>query len=34
MDIYEKALAPFTKDRGIDWEVQIEDCDVSYSVYV
>jgi hypothetical protein len=31
MDVYEKALEPFTKGRGIDWEVQIEECDVSYS---
>lgn len=29
MDLYEKALEPFTKDRGIDWEIQIEECDVS-----
>jgi hypothetical protein len=28
MDRYETALAPFTKARGIDWEVQITDCDV------
>jgi len=27
MDVYEKALEPFTKGRGIDWEVQIEECD-------
>ncbi|KAJ6526820.1 putative oxalocrotonate tautomerase enzyme-domain-containing protein [Mycena capillaripes] len=27
MDRYEAALAPFTKARGIDWEVQIVDCD-------
>ncbi|KAF7337363.1 Tautomerase-3 domain-containing protein [Mycena sanguinolenta] len=27
MDRYETALAPFTKARGIDWEVQITDCD-------
>ncbi|KAJ7763190.1 putative oxalocrotonate tautomerase [Mycena maculata] len=26
---YEPALEPFTKGRGIDWEVQITDCDVS-----
>lgn len=30
MDVYEKALEPFTKDRGIDWEVQVEECDVSH----
>lgn len=29
MDLYEKALGPFTKGRGIDWEIQIEECDVS-----
>ncbi|KZP33161.1 hypothetical protein FIBSPDRAFT_773652 [Athelia psychrophila] len=29
IDRYEKALAPWTKDRGIDWEVQIEECNVS-----
>ncbi|KAJ7249767.1 putative oxalocrotonate tautomerase [Mycena haematopus] len=28
MDRYETALAPFTKARGVDWEVQITDCDV------
>ena len=28
MDRYEKALEPFTKARGIDWEVQVEECDV------
>ncbi|KAF8206034.1 putative oxalocrotonate tautomerase [Mycena galopus ATCC 62051] len=27
MDRYEKALEPFTKGRGIDWEVQITDAD-------
>ncbi|KAJ7674042.1 putative oxalocrotonate tautomerase [Mycena polygramma] len=27
MDRYEKALEPFTKGRGIDWEVQINDVD-------
>ncbi|KAJ7501752.1 hypothetical protein B0H11DRAFT_2368476 [Mycena galericulata] len=27
MDRYEKALEPFTKARGIDWEVQVVDCD-------
>lgn len=29
MDRYEKALEPFTKGRGIDWEIQVTDCDVS-----
>ncbi|KAJ6464866.1 putative oxalocrotonate tautomerase [Mycena sanguinolenta] len=28
MDRYETAIAPFTKARGIDWEVQITKCDV------
>lgn len=28
MDRYETALVPFTKARGVDWEVQITDCDV------
>ncbi|KAJ7333247.1 putative oxalocrotonate tautomerase [Mycena albidolilacea] len=27
MDRYETALAPFTKVRGLDWEVQVTDCD-------
>ncbi|KAJ6526777.1 putative oxalocrotonate tautomerase [Mycena capillaripes] len=27
MNQYEAALAPFTKARGIDWEVQVTDCD-------
>ncbi|KAJ6483590.1 putative oxalocrotonate tautomerase [Mycena vitilis] len=27
MDRYEKALEPFTKGRGIDWEVQVNDVD-------
>ncbi|KAJ6551920.1 putative oxalocrotonate tautomerase [Mycena capillaripes] len=27
MDRYEKALEPFTKGRGIDWEVQVTDAD-------
>ncbi|KAF7378100.1 Tautomerase-3 domain-containing protein [Mycena sanguinolenta] len=27
MDRYEKALEPFTKGRGIDWEVQVNDAD-------
>ncbi|KAJ6483553.1 hypothetical protein C8R47DRAFT_564740 [Mycena vitilis] len=26
---YEKAIAPFTKARGIDWEVQVSDWDRS-----
>lgn len=25
---YERALEPFTKARGIDWEIQVTDCDV------
>ncbi|KAJ7674009.1 putative oxalocrotonate tautomerase [Mycena polygramma] len=29
MDRYEKAIAPFTRTRGIDWEVQVSDCDRS-----
>lgn len=29
MESYEKALEPFTKALGIDWEVQVEECDVS-----
>ncbi|KAJ7202141.1 putative oxalocrotonate tautomerase [Mycena pura] len=24
---YERALEPFTKARGIDWEIQVTDCD-------
>jgi hypothetical protein len=28
MDRYEKVLEPFIKARGIDWEVQVVDCDV------
>jgi hypothetical protein len=32
MDEYEKALEPFTKGRGIDWEVQMEECDVSLQI--
>ncbi|KAJ7457295.1 putative oxalocrotonate tautomerase [Mycena galericulata] len=28
MDHYEKAIEPFTKSRGIDWEIQVTDCDV------
>ncbi|KAJ7438117.1 putative oxalocrotonate tautomerase [Mycena galericulata] len=28
MDRYEKALEPFTKGRGINWEVQVTDADV------
>ncbi|KAJ7763210.1 putative oxalocrotonate tautomerase [Mycena maculata] len=27
MDIYEKALAPFTTGCGLDWEIQVVDCD-------
>ncbi|KAJ7606646.1 putative oxalocrotonate tautomerase [Roridomyces roridus] len=27
MDRYEAALEPFTKGRGIDWEVQVSDAD-------
>ncbi|KAJ7609759.1 putative oxalocrotonate tautomerase [Mycena polygramma] len=27
MDRYEAALAPFIKARGLDWEVQVTDCD-------
>ncbi|KAJ7147574.1 putative oxalocrotonate tautomerase [Mycena crocata] len=27
MDRYEEALEPFTKGRGIDWEVQVTDAD-------
>ncbi|KAJ7501920.1 putative oxalocrotonate tautomerase [Mycena galericulata] len=30
MDRYEQALEPFTKGRGIDWEVQITDVDVGF----
>ncbi|KAJ7708220.1 putative oxalocrotonate tautomerase enzyme-domain-containing protein [Mycena rosella] len=30
MDRYEHALEPFTKGRGIDWEVQITDADVRH----
>lgn len=29
MDKYEESIAPFTKGRGIDWEIQISECDVS-----
>jgi len=32
MDTYEKALEPFTKGRSVDWEVQIEECDVGLFV--
>ena len=28
MDTYEKAIEPFTKERGVDWEVEISDEDV------
>ncbi|ESK96779.1 4-oxalocrotonate tautomerase [Moniliophthora roreri MCA 2997] len=27
MDIYEKVIAPWTKDKGIDWEVQVSNED-------
>jgi hypothetical protein len=30
MDRYEKAIEPFTKGRGIDWEVQVVDADVGF----
>jgi hypothetical protein len=33
MDRYETALAPFTKARGVDWEVQITDCDVGLNSF-
>ena len=26
--LWTKALEPFTQSRGIDWEVQIDECDV------
>ncbi len=29
MDTYEEVIKPFTKDRGVDWEVAISDEDVS-----
>ena len=29
MNRYEASIEPFTKGRGIDWEVQISECDVS-----
>jgi len=32
MGRYEKALEPFTKGRGIDWEIQVQDCDVSLQI--
>ncbi len=28
MGRYEKALEPFTNARGVNWEVQVVDCDV------
>lgn len=28
MGLYEKAIEPWTKGRGIDWEIQITDDDV------
>ena len=34
MDRYEKAIEPFTKGRGVDWEVQVEDCDVSLQLLI
>ncbi|KAF8133470.1 putative oxalocrotonate tautomerase enzyme-domain-containing protein, partial [Mycena galopus ATCC 62051] len=37
MDRYKTALAPCNKARGIDWEVQVTDCDVglnSFRVFV
>ncbi|KAJ7247034.1 hypothetical protein C8J57DRAFT_1081243, partial [Mycena rebaudengoi] len=27
MDRYEQVLAPFTRGRGLDWEVQVSECD-------
>ncbi|KAJ7635249.1 putative oxalocrotonate tautomerase [Roridomyces roridus] len=32
MERYEKAIQPFTKERGIEWEVQVVDCDVRESL--
>jgi hypothetical protein len=32
MDRHEKTLDQFTKTRGIDWEVQIVDCDVASDI--
>ena len=29
MDRYEAAIEPWTKGRGIDWEIQISELDVS-----
>lgn len=29
MDHYEEVLAPWTKGRGIDWEIQLSEDDVS-----
>ncbi|KAJ7646005.1 putative oxalocrotonate tautomerase [Mycena polygramma] len=29
MNMYETAIAPFTKARRMDWEVQVSDCDRS-----
>ncbi|KAJ6462792.1 putative oxalocrotonate tautomerase [Mycena vitilis] len=33
MDRYETALAPFIKARGLDWEIQVTDCDVRPNVF-
>ncbi|KAF8180290.1 hypothetical protein K438DRAFT_1768525 [Mycena galopus ATCC 62051] len=33
MDRYKTALAPCNKARGIDWEVQITDCDVGLNSF-
>ncbi|KAJ7171275.1 putative oxalocrotonate tautomerase [Mycena filopes] len=34
MDRYEKAIAPWTKERGINWEVTVMDTDVSTSLLI
>ncbi|KAJ3925335.1 MAG: putative oxalocrotonate tautomerase, partial [Lentinula lateritia] len=34
MERYEKALEPYTKDKGIDWEVQISNEDVSVKCHL
>ncbi len=34
MKKYEKALEPFIKARGADWEIQIAEMDVSTSIFV
>lgn len=31
MGFYEEAIKPFTKDRGLDWEVAISEGDVSFA---